>query len=298
MRRLPICRIRVAVALAAIPLGVLLPACGDDDGATDRSAKGRAADAAFLRAMIPHHESAIQMANVAKQRAQHPQIERLAVDIIAAQSDEIIRMHRIYRRLFRTALTPHPMAHERLGLSPQEAGMAHMDAAKALTRARPFDRAFIDEMVSHHQGAIRMARAVMAKTNDREIEGLAEAIVSAQSREIGQMNQWRAEWYGAPSPAGGVPKDPQDSNGMGMGIRATPGRRPGRSVVAVDDGDCSARVRSGEHPCRHARGKEERHGAEEHGDRPGGEFEQGTAARRRAVDEIFESDAHPPASPE
>ncbi len=61
-------------------------------------------------------------------------------------------------------------------------------------------------MIPHHQGAIRQARAVLAKTDDNEVMRLAESIVSVQSREIGQMNDWRTQWYGSGSPSGGVPE--------------------------------------------------------------------------------------------
>jgi uncharacterized protein (DUF305 family) len=92
--------------------------------------------------------------------------------------------------------------------------MMPMDAAAGLTRARPFDRAFIDEMVPHHQGAIRMARAVMDTTEDSPMERLAEGIVSAQSREVREMNEWRTKCYGRPSPAGRVPKPADGSREM------------------------------------------------------------------------------------
>jgi uncharacterized protein (DUF305 family) len=75
----------------------------------------------------------------------------------------------------------------------------------ALKDAKPFDRAFIDEMIPHHQGAIRMARAELAKGSDPELKKVATAIVAAQKKEIAQMNSWREQWYGSPSPAGGVP---------------------------------------------------------------------------------------------
>jgi uncharacterized protein (DUF305 family) len=171
------------------------------------SASGGKPDQAFLEAMIPHHESAVQTANVAKQWGQHQEIQELAVDIVAEQSKEIMRMERIHRRLFGSEITPDPGAHEELGLSAKEAGMEHMDAAAALERARPFDRAFIDEMVGHHQGAIRMARAALSRTGDAEIRKLADAIVMSQSREIVRMNDWRRAWYGRESPAGGPPEE-------------------------------------------------------------------------------------------
>jgi uncharacterized protein (DUF305 family) len=197
------------LALAAALMAALaLAACGGDDnggsGATAKDSEG-----AFLEAMIPHHESAIEMARLAKRRAGHQQITELADAIIEAQSHEIRQIERIHRRLFGRKVLPNADAHQGLGLSATEAGMAHDDPAAKLARARPFDRAFIDEMIGHHQGAIRMARVVREQTEDAELRSLANAIVSAQSREIQRMNRWRIAWYGAPSPSGDVRQDPR-----------------------------------------------------------------------------------------
>ena len=60
----------------------------DDNGMMD----GDAADAMFLRMMIPHHQQAIQMSRVALQRAEHPETRQLAEQIIAEQSAEIKAM--------------------------------------------------------------------------------------------------------------------------------------------------------------------------------------------------------------
>jgi uncharacterized protein (DUF305 family) len=76
--------------------------------------------------------------------------------------------------------------------------------------ARPFDRAFIDMMIPHHQGAVRMAPAKSAKGRNPKLRALARRIINAQDREIREMNQWRTHWYGAASPAGGVPQTQPD----------------------------------------------------------------------------------------
>lgn len=58
-----------------------------------------------------------------------------------------------------------------------------------------FDKAFLDEMVIHHQGAIDMAELVLQKSNRSELKQLANEIITAQTKEISQMESWRAEWY-------------------------------------------------------------------------------------------------------
>lgn len=171
-----------------------------------KAREGNDQENAFLRAMVPHHESAVEMAKLAQRRGRHRQIKQLGDRIVATQSKEIGQMERLHKRLFGSEITPDPMAHKQLGLSADAAGMAHMGAPSMLERATPFDRAFIDEMVTHHQGAIRMANAILAKSHEPEIRSLAGSIATTQSHEIDQLNDWRKEWYGRASPAGGIPK--------------------------------------------------------------------------------------------
>jgi uncharacterized protein (DUF305 family) len=192
-------------ALTLTAAAALAAGCADS---SDESREAKEAEQAFLAAMAPHHESAIAMAVVASKRARHAELRELTGAIVSTQEAEIGRMARIHRHLTGETLRPNMDAHQQLGLSAEQAGMMHdgREAVAELNGAKPFDRAFIDAMVPHHQGAIRMARAVLAVTEDAELRRLAERIVANQSREIAQMNRWRSAWYGGPSPAGGVPK--------------------------------------------------------------------------------------------
>ncbi len=59
-----------------------------------------------------------------------------------------------------------------------------------------FDEAFIDEMIVHHEGAIAMAELALLHAENEELKQLAVAIISAQTKEIEQMKEWRNEWFG------------------------------------------------------------------------------------------------------
>lgn len=197
-------------AMLALALGALaLTACGDDD-----SGDAQSTDGAFITAMIPHHESAIEMAEVARKRADHPEIKQLADEIIAAQDSEIADMNAMHEAMFSEPAMD--ADHGDLGLGEQMMGMDAM-SIDSLEMSRPFDKAFIDEMIPHHQGAIRMAQVALAEGEDPEVRDLAQSIIEAQSEEIGRMNQWREQWYGGPSPAGGVPPMMEDESMPGMG---------------------------------------------------------------------------------
>jgi uncharacterized protein (DUF305 family) len=200
------------LAIAALALGAIVAACGEDDNGSgggsggSASASGNGVDRAFATAMIPHHRSAVEMAEVAKQRSNRSEIKQLADDIITTQNAEIDQLTALDQNLKDAGIEPGD-----LGVAEHQMGMD--DDASVLEDAKPFDREFIDMMIAHHQGAIRMARAELDNGQNRELKALAEAIVDAQAKEIDEMNTWRVEWFGAISPAGGVPPEADTSGG-------------------------------------------------------------------------------------
>jgi uncharacterized protein (DUF305 family) len=192
--------------LVAVTAAGGLAACGSDDKETESGGAGNkvaAVEKAFLTGMVDHHRSAIEMAKIAEKRGEDPYIKRLAGDIMSTQDPEIVRMVEIYERLFGGKLKPDPGAHEELGLSAEEAGMTHSpETTKMLQSAEPFDRAFVDEMVPHHEGAVKMAKVALKSTKDADLRELAEGIIATQEREIAEMNDFRTKKFGAPVPEG------------------------------------------------------------------------------------------------
>lgn len=59
-----------------------------------------------------------------------------------------------------------------------------------------FDKAFLSEMIMHHQGAVQMAQAALQNAKHEEIKTMAKAIITAQTGEIQQMQNWQKSWYG------------------------------------------------------------------------------------------------------
>lgn len=157
-------RVKLITLPIALVLAFSLAACGGDSSGGGHSGPATAAKAspeerAFLSAMVPHHRSAVEMASAAEGRLESPQIRRIRGAITKTQTAEIGQMERIHQRLFGTPLKPDDGAHMQLGLSAQEAGMDHMMGAQPIEQAaEPVDRAFIDEMVPHHRGAVMMVR--------------------------------------------------------------------------------------------------------------------------------------------
>ncbi|PZV22374.1 MAG: DUF305 domain-containing protein, partial [Cyanobium sp.] len=68
----------------------------------------------------------------------------------------------------------------------------------ALSKATDFDRAFIEQMIPHHQMGVRMATMAQANSQHQELRLLQQAMVKAQSQEIEQMRQWYRRYYDSP----------------------------------------------------------------------------------------------------
>jgi uncharacterized protein (DUF305 family) len=149
---------------------------------------GKYSDRRFIDAMVPHHQGAIEMARVALQNAGHGEVVQLSENIISTQQAEIEELKSIKQEEFGTSRVP-------MEMSPQQMqGMGVMDPQELANR-EPFDKAFIDAMIPHHQSAIEMARVARENSENPQIKELAENIMSAQQTEIEQMKQWRKEWY-------------------------------------------------------------------------------------------------------
>jgi uncharacterized protein (DUF305 family) len=150
---------------------------------------GEYSDERFIDAMVPHHEGAVDMAEVALKNAEHEQIKQLAEDIVSAQEAEIRKLKSIKREEFGSSRVPMDMG------AKQMEGMGIMVDPQALADEDPFDKAFIDNMIPHHRSAIEMAEVAARETANPKVKDLAEGIVEAQKREISQMKQWRQQWY-------------------------------------------------------------------------------------------------------
>lgn len=150
---------------------------------------GQYSDERFIDAMVPHHQGAVEMASVALKNAEHEEIRSLSKDIVAAQEAEIEQLKQIKQREFGTSEVPMEMNPEQM----QSMGM--MMDPQELAKQDPFDKAFIDAMIPHHESAIEMAQAARSESDIPEIQALSRNIIEAQQREISQMREWREMWY-------------------------------------------------------------------------------------------------------
>lgn len=164
----------------------------------------RSVDQRFIVMMIPHHDGAIAMAELARVRAKRPQIRVLAQQIKASQTAENAQMRRWYKQWFGTEVPVWssfvPGYGMGMGMSDTGIGMGMRGIAtnmQALKAAPDFDRAFLELMVPHHRMGVMMASHAQWNSIHPELRQLEAAMVRVQSQEIEQMEQWYRQWYGS-----------------------------------------------------------------------------------------------------
>jgi uncharacterized protein (DUF305 family) len=194
-------QLRFAAAMsAAVMAAALVAGCGGDSGAATPSTTSgspdstagvtpNATDVAFARDMIPHHRQAIEMADLAADRAASTEVRALAGQIRQAQDPEIIQMAGWLTEWGQ----PVPGEGQHAGQDDHHGmpGMMTGDEMAALHAAAgaEFDRLFLDMMIRHHEGAVQMAGILRDDGVHPAVRQLAETITASQQAEISQMRE-------------------------------------------------------------------------------------------------------------
>src|SRR5215217_8018320 len=137
---------------------------------------GKYSDERFIDAMVPHHQGAIEMARVALKNAEHEEIKELSHNIISSQQAEIEELKSIKKEEFGNSQVPMEMSQE------QMRGMGMMMDSQELADKEPFDKAFIDAMIPHHQSAIWMAQVAHEESKIPAIKDLARTLSAPSER--------------------------------------------------------------------------------------------------------------------
>ncbi len=129
----------------------------------------------FITEMIPHHQEAVDTAKeVLARGATTPEMKKLAENIVAAQEKEIADMKKWYATWYGEEYvnkgTYMPMMRELESLSGAE-----------------LDKAFLEDMIMHHMGALMMAHSVRSHIEHTEVTTLTNAILTTQTQEIEAM---------------------------------------------------------------------------------------------------------------
>lgn len=161
--------------LLLVVCAFLLSACASTPKATPLFS---AEDLKFAEEMIPHHEQAVLMSDIALTNSTSDEILALARDIKAAQAPEIEQMGS-----WEGVRPSMHMGHMMDGMLSDEQIQELRD-----TEGAAFDRLFLEGMILHHEGAIKMAQKVVGSTN-KEVAALAASIIAAQEKEIAFMKE-------------------------------------------------------------------------------------------------------------
>lgn len=154
--------------------------------------QGEDYDRYFIANMIAHHQGAVDMANLALKNAKHQEIKDLATAIVSAQTSEISDMKSWQAQWgYPASSSATMMDHSAMSMEDSNAGMMNELNGKT---GDAFDKAFLAQMIMHHQSAINMAAPGKTNAQHQEVKDLTATIIVAQTKEIQQMKQWQKEW--------------------------------------------------------------------------------------------------------
>ncbi|SER92051.1 Uncharacterized conserved protein, DUF305 family [Lentzea xinjiangensis] len=138
------------------------------------------ADRDYVAMMIAHHEQALAMTRFAPERAQNETVKGLAERIRFSQEPEIGAMKQWQRTNNIVG------SHGDHGSMP---GMATQEQLNALgaARGKDFDRMFLELMIKHHEGALKMATDVRGAGSNVQVEEMADDVIATQTDEINRM---------------------------------------------------------------------------------------------------------------
>jgi uncharacterized protein (DUF305 family) len=188
---------RLAIPAAAATLVLALSACGSGDNSSPGSMHGESGatasassgamigatgDVEFAQMMIPHHEQAVEMADLAlKNDSASADVKALATQIKAAQGPEI-KLMQGWLGQWGASESSGPMGHGSGGMMSDQDMSSLKDASGS-----EFDRMWLTGMIAHHEGAVTMAQDVLATTAQAGVKEMATAIVEGQQAEIATM---------------------------------------------------------------------------------------------------------------
>ena len=166
--------------IAALILAVVFLLAGNSSMPMDHSSHGSAMssdETMFAQMMIPHHEQAVTMSELALENTANPDVIALATAIRDAQGPEIEQM-----KSWLDGKSESHMHDMEMGGMLTDAELAELASLKGAA----FDQMFLTAMIAHHEGALDMVEMINDSTNS-EVKTLAANIVQSQSAEIETM---------------------------------------------------------------------------------------------------------------
>jgi len=85
------------------------------------------------------------------------------------------------------------MSHDTSSMN-MSSDMSMMSSSLKGLKGDEFDKQFISEMITHHEGAVDMAELALTNAKHQEVKTMAQNIISAQTKEIDEMQTWQKNW--------------------------------------------------------------------------------------------------------
>jgi uncharacterized protein (DUF305 family) len=200
---------RAAVVAASVTAALVLAACGSDSGDTGSASTSTSAaastgahnaqDVSFAQGMIPHHQQALEMAQLAADRASSAEVKDLASRVEKAQDPEIKTMSGWLTAWGEDVPTSSDSTADTADSMPgmdhsAGSGMPGMMSGSDMAELEKmsgtdFDTMFLTMMVEHHKGAVAMAAAEKSKGEYGPATSMADDISTSQTAEITEMNK-------------------------------------------------------------------------------------------------------------
>jgi uncharacterized protein (DUF305 family) len=135
-----------------------------------------AADKTFVADMTPHHALGVRMADMALAKADDVRVREFGFTMARYQQAEFNQLSAMA-----TSWKANPSGHAHGMLTP-----ADEDALAALN-GRAFDKAWLKQMIIHHEGAVAMATSEVATGSDAKAKAIAANVATVQTKEITKM---------------------------------------------------------------------------------------------------------------
>lgn len=141
----------------------------------------------FLEGMIPHHEATIDMAkNYLKYGGTNPTLEALAEEIIHTRTSELQQMELLEDEIEDMNIRDEKKEKEYLNTYRR---ILSSHASETLSSSEDVELVFAEQMISHQQMAVDMAKGILGLTDHEQVRKLAETIIKTEEKEIGQMRE-------------------------------------------------------------------------------------------------------------
>ena len=174
----------LCAVVSAVLLSVTTPSAQ-----TAVSKTGAPYDLQFIDLMHHHHADGIEMAKHEESHGQIAEVKTLAAKIRGGQEKDMPILMTIRKRLFgdRSMLTNASVA----GMSMRTMKAAAQADMKKLMAANPTDPVFVELMIKHHQGAIKMSQEAVKRAADPELKKLAQQMLDVQTKEVAELQRHR-----------------------------------------------------------------------------------------------------------